>query len=468
MTRPLPRGRALVAGLLLILFTCLIAPNTAIAATPAPSDGPVYPEATEPSAEDDEGSVLLPTISAQEGNTYLAVTEAAQPLVDNQAILDAVREAMGESNAKLLIGVDKKPNSLKGAGQLVRGMLLFSDTSYLALADDWLENGKTLGYVADGWIVIGVMLPEETGGTVEVAVDAGRDVKGNRGQLVSSGVIAFAAGDYTEGINQVALTALDDLEAPADRTWMMYTALGVLGALILAVAVRAVSLSLRRKAIEAAQHRQKRAAELSHELADSLKSLRTMTLAEPVGQLAEQARGALGDAITSYLQTVQEPASTSPTASAGAQPEVSGAHLERLERNTEQAQLLTRGLKEFNSLGNLRGELPRLISAHRKKLNEVAGLLEIPGAGELACEPELRRILVVHTLALEKAGPEDLDELWKLWRELHEVTHRALQQAAAARVKIPAQLRESLNAAADTDMFAQIEAALAAPTGVRA
>ncbi|MGO3509440.1 MAG: hypothetical protein ACTIND_09045 [Glutamicibacter arilaitensis] len=190
----------LVAGLNALSFPAQAAGETT---------EPVYPSAPPAQDSEDEGSVLIPSVTSQEGQFYLAVTDAALDNVDQEQIMDAVREAVAGQNAKILLGVDQEPNNLKGAAQLVRGMLLFGDSD--AMADDWLENGKELGYVGKGWIAIGVMLPETSGDPVQVYVGPGRDVSetqpGGRDAVMEAGAAEFAAGDYTEGTIAVALDA---------------------------------------------------------------------------------------------------------------------------------------------------------------------------------------------------------------------------------------------------------------------
>ncbi|MEF9982692.1 MAG: hypothetical protein RR762_14970, partial [Glutamicibacter sp.] len=221
---PVPR-RALLASMLAVCLGLGLGAGSIPSLTSAqaaqleaPSPAPVYPSATPGGDSEDEGTVRIPSVSSQEGNFYLAVTDAALDDVDSERIMDQVRAAVDGQDAKILLGVDQEPNNLKGAGQLVRGMLMFGDSD--ALSDDWLENGKTLGYVGEGWIAIGVMLPQEAGDPVEIAVDPGRDVRetapGSQQRILEAGQGEFAAGDYTAGITAVALATTQQLQAPPD------------------------------------------------------------------------------------------------------------------------------------------------------------------------------------------------------------------------------------------------------------
>ncbi|MEG0214510.1 MAG: hypothetical protein RR679_16130, partial [Glutamicibacter sp.] len=137
---PVPR-RALLASMLAVCLGLGLGAGSIPSLTSAqaaqleaPSPAPVYPSATPGGDSEDEGTVRIPSVSSQEGNFYLAVTDAALDDVDSERIMDQVRAAVDGQDAKILLGVDQEPNNLKGAGQLVRGMLMFGDSD--ALSDD--------------------------------------------------------------------------------------------------------------------------------------------------------------------------------------------------------------------------------------------------------------------------------------------------------------------------------------------
>ncbi|MCZ4149732.1 hypothetical protein BZG21_35605, partial [Escherichia coli] len=123
---PLALGRiqcaCLLAAVVLGLGTATVPAHASAAATESEAPAPVYPSATPSDGAEDEGTVLIPSVTSQEGNFYLAVTDAALDDVDSERIMDQVRQAVGEQDAKILLGVDQEPNNLKGAAQLVRGM----------------------------------------------------------------------------------------------------------------------------------------------------------------------------------------------------------------------------------------------------------------------------------------------------------------------------------------------------------
>ena len=66
----------------------------AIQATTMQSSEPVYPSASPNSESEDEDTILIPSVTSQEGKMYLAVTDTAIDDVDSQKIMDAVREAV--------------------------------------------------------------------------------------------------------------------------------------------------------------------------------------------------------------------------------------------------------------------------------------------------------------------------------------------------------------------------------------
>ncbi|PQZ90512.1 hypothetical protein CQ012_09590 [Arthrobacter sp. MYb214] len=462
-------GKLLLAGLFAALGLGLgVVPAQAAADPTQPeATAPVYPSATPDDDSADEGTVLIPSVTSQEGNFYLAVTDAALDEVDSERIMDQVRQAVGEQDAKILLGVDQEPNNLKGAGQLVRGMLMFGDSD--ALSDDWLENGKTLGYVGEGWIAIGVMLPQEAGDPVEIAVDPGRDVRetapGSQQRILEAGQGEFAAGDYTAGITAVALATTQQLQAPPDRTLAKVIAVGALAAtlaFLLAWAWRAK----RRKARQAAAADRNKQAELlesriqrasiylnRHPVPDpglAGESRLAQVMAELERQRAGSQQGALRalDTAPDSLQSQQ----------------VSEKQLADLRRRERELSLLRGAVQLAHDFAgrprDSRESWNRTFAYHRARLEDLALFLDLPGAGQLACAQAARTVIITHTDELQllhtrlscrstgaDTAPGILDRLWELRDELDGVLHDGLAQARQARLKIPHGLGESMEGA---------------------
>ncbi|MFD1377825.1 hypothetical protein ACFQ4U_16000 [Micrococcus antarcticus] len=462
-------GKLLLAGLFAALGLGLgVVPAQAAADPTQPeATAPVYPSATPDDDSADEGTVLIPSVTSQEGNFYLAVTDAALDEVDSERIMDQVRQAVGEQDAKILLGVDQEPNNLKGAGQLVRGMLMFGDSD--ALSDDWLENGKTLGYVGEGWIAIGVMLPQEAGDPVEIAVDPGRDVRGtapgSQQRILEAGQGEFAAGDYTAGITAVALATTQQLQAPPDRTLAKVIAVGALAA-ALAFLLAWAWLAKRRKARQAAAADRNKQAELlesriqrasiyldRHPVPDpglAGESRLAQVMAELERQRAGSQQGALRalDTAPDSLQSQQ----------------VSEAQLAQL-RDCEHELSMLRGAVQLAHAftarpRDSRESWNRTFAYHRARLEDLALFLDLPGAGQLACAQAARTVIITHTDELQllhtrlscrstgaDTAPGILDRLWELRDELDGVLHDGLAQARQARLKIPHGLGESMEGA---------------------
>ncbi|MFJ2145613.1 hypothetical protein ACIOJF_09985 [Glutamicibacter sp. NPDC087831] len=468
---PVP-GRILCACLLasavvLGLGVANVPAQAAPAATESEAPAPVYPSATPNENSADDGTVLIPSVTSQEGNFYLAVTDAALDEVDSESIMDQVRQAVGEQDAKILLGVDQEPNNLKGAGQLVRGMLMFGDSD--ALSDDWLENGKTLGYVGEGWIAIGVMLPQKAGDPVEIAVDPGRDVHesapGSRELILEAGHSEFAAGDYTGGITAVALATTQQLQAPPDRTLSKVIALGALAAAIaflLAWAWRAK----RRKAGQAAAADRIRQAEL---LESRIQQASNYLGRKPVPDLglpgesrlaqvmAELERQRAGSQLGARRAMDTDPGSQQ-------QVQVSEAQLDQLRNREHELSLLRGAVQLAHAFAarprDAREAWDRIFEYHRARLEDLALFLDLPGAGQLACAQAARTVIITHTDELQllhtrlsrrssgaDTAPGILDRLWELRDELDGVLHDALAQAGQARLKIPHGLGESMESA---------------------
>ena len=430
----------------------------------APSPAPVYPSATPGGDSEDEGTVRIPSVSSQEGNFYLAVTDAALDDMDSERIMDQVRAAVDGQDAKILLGVDQEPNNLKGAGQLVRGMLMFGDSD--ALSDDWLENGKTLGYVGEGWIAIGVMLPQEAGDPVEIAVDPGRDVRetapGSQQRILEAGQGEFAAGDYTAGITAVALATTQQLQAPPDRTLAKVIAVGALAAAIaflLAWAWRAK----RRKARQAAAADRNKEAELLESRIQRASIYlgrhpvpnpglpQESRLAQVMAELERQRAGSQPGALRA-LDT--DPDSPQPQ-------QVSEAQLAQLRDREHELSLLRGAVQLAHAFTarprDSRESWNRIFEYHRARLEDLALFLDLPGAGQLACAQAARTVIITHADELQLlrtrvgrrgTGAEDapgiLERLWELRDELDSVLRDALEQAGQARLKVPQGLGERM------------------------
>ncbi|MFJ2316639.1 hypothetical protein ACIOTN_08030 [Glutamicibacter sp. NPDC087661] len=467
---PVPR-RALLASMLAVCLGLGLGAGSIPSLTSAqaaqleaPSPAPVYPSATPGGDSEDEGTVRIPSVSSQEGNFYLAVTDAALDDVDSERIMDQVRAAVDGQDAKILLGVDQEPNNLKGAGQLVRGMLMFGDSD--ALSDDWLENGKTLGYVGEGWIAIGVMLPQEAGDPVEIAVDSGRDVRetapGSQQRILEAGQGEFAAGDYTAGITAVALATTQQLQAPPDRTLAKVIAVGALAAAIaflLAWAWRAK----RRKARQAAAADRNKEAELLESRIQRASIYlgrhpvpnpglpQESRLAQVMAELERQRAGSQPGALRA-LDT--DPDSPQPQ-------QVSEAQLAQLRDREHELSLLRGAVQLAHAFTarprDSRESWNRIFEYHRARLEDLALFLDLPGAGQLACAQAARTVIITHADELQLlrtrvgrrgTGAEDapgiLERLWELRDELDSVLRDALEQAGQARLKVPQGLGERM------------------------
>lgn len=461
-------GKLLLAGLFAALGLGLglgVVPAQAAADPTQPeATAPVYPSATPDDDSADEGTVLIPSVTSQEGNFYLAVTDAALDEVDSERIMDQVRQAVGEQDAKILLGVDQEPNNLKGAGQLVRGMLMFGDSD--ALSDDWLENGKTLGYVGEGWIAIGVMLPQEAGDPVDIAVDPGRDVRetapGSQQRILEAGQGEFAAGDYTAGITAVALATTQQLQAPPDRTLAKVIAVGALAAalaFLLAWAWRAK----RRKARQAAAADRNKQAELlesriqrasiyldRHPVPDPGLAGESR-LAQVMAELERQRAGSQQGALRALGMA---PDSLQPQ-------QVSEAQLAQLRDREHELSMLRGAVQLAHAFTarprDSRESWNRTFAYHRARLEDLALFLDLPGAGQLACAQAARTAIITHTDELQLlrtrvgrrgTGAEDapgiLERLWELRDELDSVLRDVLGQAGQARLKVPQGLGERM------------------------
>ncbi|MDR4534259.1 hypothetical protein [Glutamicibacter sp. PS] len=170
-----PRHRLRVSNALLALcavsLICVGFLSPAAAQTDAAE--PVFPTAPSTDERDDAQAITFPDVVQQSEHVYLAVGDRVDS-VDAAGLVQRFERQAASRDVRILLGVDTHPTRLKGAAQLVRAMLMFGSTD--ALADDWVENGKRLGYVGKDWVVIGVLLPQQGTGTPEVDVQYGRNL----------------------------------------------------------------------------------------------------------------------------------------------------------------------------------------------------------------------------------------------------------------------------------------------------
>jgi len=437
----------------------------ALLVSSAESSEPVYPSASPSSESEDQDSILIPSVTSQEGKFYLAVSDAAIDDIDSQKIMDAVREAVDGQNAKILLGVDKKPNNLKGASQLVRGMLLFGDSD--AMSDDWLENGKTKGYVGEGWIAIGVMLPETVGGETEVYVDPGRNVKetetGSKDRILEAGATDFAAGNYTSGISAVAVSATENLRTPMDKKIVISIVVGVL-ALIVAVIVFFALRQKRRLALKiAAQKRTNQAEGWESTIRQDLNALRRIpTNRFGVAEKYRSSRALQAIQLEKERVLAEQDGAENTLILSGDEPHISQAQAQRLEQEAEHLALLRRAVELSRALSGTQNNSVKswnqIIEQHRGGLELLVQFLDLDGASQLEVSRGIRTALVTHTDALDQlrqrtksssdsvqAG-ELLEELWVLREELDSLIDSALTQSGKARVKLDAKLQAQLAA----------------------
>jgi len=433
--------------------------------TSTQSSEPVYPSASQSSESEDEGTILIPSVTSQEGKMYLAVTDTAIDDIDSQKIMDAVREAVDGQHAKILLGVDKKPNNLKGASQLVRGMLMFGDSD--AMSDDWLENGKTKGYVGEGWIAVGVMLPESPDGEVEVFVDPGRNVRetetGSKDKILDAGTKHFEAGDYTAGISAVAISTTENLRAPLDQKIAMGIVFGVL-LLIAAVLVFFGLRQKRRNAVQAAtKKRLKQAERWDASIQQDLNALRrTPATAVDAGASNRSTQRIKEILAQRELALAENGCMSADMQDAIVEGKISEKQAQQLEGQAEHLGLLRRATVLARNLSGAASNSVKswnqIIEQHRGGLQLLVQLIDHEGATELQVAPQIRTAIVTHTDGLDqmherakgKPGPDAatqlLEELWVLRDELDTLIDLALSQSEAAQVKVDAKLVEQLRA----------------------
>ena len=385
---------------------------------------PVYPSAPpSDAAQQDDDRIAIPSISLQQENFYLAVTEAAQPVVDNQQIADAVRQAMGESNAEIVVGVDRKPNSLKGAAQLVRGMTLFSDTSYLLMADDALEHGKDRGYIKPGWIAVGIMLPEDEHGAVEVAIEPGRNIgeaePGAKAAALAAGHDSFTAGDWNQGIIDVAVGGppATALPAPPDRTaWKRagWIALGVLAA---AGVAAGWIVSYRNRARSEAMGRARRGAELS----DMIPALGRKLASRRLPAVPDA--GPVSAARLAQLAAAWDPAVKAAAVQQPVEGNIGPVELKRLDFQRELLAGLNASVDALERLAG-KGQWEAVAVSHRARLDVLVPVTQLREAAKLDSLDAVRFMLIDHVNRLEQPGASagaKLETFWVLRDELEKL-----------------------------------------------
>ncbi|MGP5048780.1 hypothetical protein [Glutamicibacter ardleyensis] len=437
-------------------------------AQPAPA--PVYPTTESSAPAKDNESVLIPLISAHEDNFYLAVSDAAQASVDQQGIVDQVRESMGATHAKILVGVDKKPNNLKGAAQLVRGLLLFGDSD--ALSDDWLEHGKDRGYVGKGWIVVGVMLPERAGAPTEVFVDPGRNVRakaeGATERIHRAGQQYFDSQKYTQGIIEVSKASATELRAPKKAMYLSLQGWGVLALVALAAVIVVFIMHQRLRRAHAATKRAQRGqmlVDLLRQRALRLEKYRApLPVAEPNGP-----SGRASEAINAVIPSLNARALllAQNYQDGGA---LSIEELAQMEASFADQELLIAATKTLNTLLEAqRGEnsdWKAIVLTHRERLEDTAQFLNLDDVGQLHCLPQLRTMIIEHTNRLDEiqnwvqasaprqqSAVQVLDELWRMRTELQENLSVAITQARDARLELVDSLRQRMDADGAREVF---------------
>ncbi|MDN5880549.1 MAG: hypothetical protein L0H60_13530 [Micrococcaceae bacterium] len=438
--RPLSVVCAALAGL--VMVGALAGPAVASEA-PDPA-GPTVQTPDKP--DEDEGKIRIPGRDAESEHLFLAVVEAAADRVDAREIVDAVESAGIKGDTRILLAVDQQPTEMKGAAQLVRGSLMFGQSD--ALADDWVENGKSEGYVGKDWLAIGVILPENDGGPVDVSIDPGRNIEladdTSLEAMAGSGKAAFAAGDYTQGLSELAVAAGTGINARSNPLpWV----LGGVGVVVLAGIGALVASSRRNRRALAQQAREKEAV-----------SLRAR-IQEMAGGLSQRGdtpprRGSPGPVAASVArlttQLVERTAGEEQAAEDAAADDT--ATLTAILHRLETQQRALEGVDVLLGTGRATKQAwQRQLQIHRDRLQEVADGLDVPGARKLDAAPDVVAVLIEHTRALDEAGKdlrraakrgrrkpgyELLDRLEGLRIELDAVAERLTAQAAATEMEL--------------------------------
>ncbi|WP_313810866.1 hypothetical protein [Glutamicibacter sp.] len=498
--------RRLVAALLLFAL-CTSGLFAAPALAEEGNHEPIYPSksAGAPVDEEEDSSLRLPDLVAEDGDFHLAVIESAQPKIDNQKVLDGVREIMGNTNAKIVVGVDGPDNTWDGgAAQFTRGMTLFGPTSYLLLHEDWPDGVDSKGYIQDGWIVIGLILPDEAGKGAEIAIERAKDVKGDRAAALENSISAMRPAmddqDYTQAVIEAVRSTTDELTASKysfsrfipstseGKKVLAFSVLGVLiglGGIIQFIRYRRIA---RRKAVAG---RTARAAELRDHLRSRSQKLLSCRLPEadlPAGGLAQQHARQIAQIVPALHHAAQQ-AADGVVDSQVPSPEA----LARLEQISSCQDAVISSFGAFNEL--LGREVPNqrswknVILAHRQILEASTELLDADKAASLDAAAELRAHLVTDTDVLIDARQwldtpntrtvtpvQMLETLWTLRTELDASLRRAAAAAKKQGVSIPGTVssylagesKESELRADDLAKFARAAEQLQAWDGERA
>ena len=436
---------------------------------------PASPSVLTPDRPDeDEGKIRIPGGEAESEHLFLAVVDAAANRVKAPDIVEAVESAGIGKGTRILLAVDQQPTKMKNAAQLVRGSLMFGESD--ALADDWLEHGKSDGYVGKDWIAIGVVLPEAVGGPVDVSIEPGRNIDPDREALTEisrAGQAAFAAGNYTQGLSELAVAAGTGLHARSNPLpWV----LGGVGIVVLAGIGAAVASSRRNRCALAQQAREKETASLRARIHEKAGELRQRGDTPPRGGKPGPVAASVARLTT---QLVERTAGEEQAAEAAAADDTASvtAILERLD--TQQRALSGIDLL-LGSGKKARQARQRQIHAHRERLQDLAEGLDVPGARQLEAARDVVALLIEQTRALDdidqavrraakrgrrNPGYDLLDRLEALRGELDAVTGRLLAQAAAAEVELGPKLVGPGTAAAGKpgthDVLAQLARAVA-------
>lgn len=412
-----------------VLVLCAV-PALGAASEPTP----VYPSATSV-PKDREGTITLPGLSGESEQFQFALKDSASSLIDTQTVMDAADELLAGTGLKLAVAVDQEPVSVSSVGQLIRGMLLFGPID--ALSEDWLEHGKTRGYVGEDWVVIGIILPESGHGEVQVGVDLGPNVKSglDESRLAAAGAAQFASGQHTEGV----IKTIESVLLGVDRTvdYAKYVLLG-LGVLITAIAGIVIIKTMNRRRRNWQKSRREQ----------------TLAAAEQIGSLAErierigQPLQVFGNPVSearAWLDTQAPALVARARAAAGlAAGTTSTAPRASVVGYAAKLQDLCEVLDELDSwrrADQLKRSLRLVQTHHREQLAAIPQLLD-DSRGRIENAQALRELVVEHTDSLEAlnistASAADggvFEQLWVMRRELDMELERALPGSNAESV----------------------------------
>ena len=418
--------RALAAAALLL---CLLSPALSAAADTDPL--PAYPTATSV-PQDEEGIIHLPGLSAETDRFQFAVKESAEPLINTAQVMQ-VAEVLEGTGLNLAVAVDREPSSVVSAAQLIRGMLLFGPID--ALSDDWLEKGKTHGYVGDDWVVIGIVLPESGQGEAEVAMDLGRNVTFRDGvtgnELALAGAPEFATGDATAGVSRVIEAVVGGVQRSPN--YGKYALLVLAGVAVAALSLTLAAIVRRRRRTGRAEHNERAlaAAAKIHHLSGRIERTGFPPLLATNSPLAGalewlRARG------PELLDAARRAAGPQDIA---AIPEGSTDRVISYAETLQQLSDVLAELASWSQPGQQVQSLRRLAQHHRHLLSTIPDLLD--GRARIANAAVLRGLLVEHTDALEtleSLNPADttvLERHWQLRQELERELDLALDGSGA-------------------------------------